>query len=234
MVKSFSPNERGVSTNLIGPNSTIDSLPIRTFKDDTVVLQTNEKMKKLAEASNTYFQGDASHVEESIIESGSLSRSSYYEVRSGAGHVGDRVIPALQKKMINPKIVTGKISELAITPTLPEDLPDNITRKLRLSRASLTAVNRHIDMENFYSIDAKLRLGSKAASIACGLLVFPVVTQDPTSALRARLEFKAYAINMTRNEQDDYKAWQATIAESIAREAHSMNRPYSGGLANPR
>lgn len=234
MIESYSPNERGVSTNLIGPNSTIESLPIRTFKNDSAALQTNEKMKELARASNIYFQGDASHVEENLINSGLLVNSKYRKVISGADNVGYRVISSLQNKMINPKIVTGTISELAVTPALPEDLPANIIRKLRLSRASLTAVNRHIDIENFYSIEAKLRLGSKAASVACGLLVFPVRTQFVSDILRDRLEFKSYVSKISRNEQDDHNAWQATIAESIAREAYSMNHPYSGGLTNPK
>lgn len=215
-------NQFGEAFQIVGEGSEVESIPIRTFRHGGYV---DESLISLYKGLNNYFACDARVVADNIISSGQYN----LDDRSAASFVGHGVMHSIKNKLIDPKVITGSIGKLAVTRLLSEDLPEPMISRFRSLNQNLLLKKEIEGFEEFYELEAHLRLGSKMANVACMVCVTPFV--DWVDVDSSFLNFRARAMKV--GSSGGRKAWEAIKEESKVREGAAIERPFRGGLVNP-
>jgi len=150
----------------------------------------------------------------------------------GYAYMGHRIVPVLEKKLIDPKIVTGDITSLVISDTDSDELPDSMVSKFRSESQRLASGIPIEGPEALYKVFGTLKLGSKIARVACALHLAPHKKLVYGATV---LDYRAYFQKFPQQGlNDEVAAWTNAIEESRTREAEMRLHPWSGGAMNPR
>jgi hypothetical protein len=223
---------------LVGPNSAIDEFSVRDFKHEDNLLFADFS---ILSAEIGLF---CSPVESYVYD---VSKERYGKEVDSRNHAnfGRVIIHPLQKKLIDPKVKTGTITQLNILmvdpvkepAALPHAMVANFLANNKKPRQTLEYMTGY---ETFFRIFGKVKMGSFLAPIACGVCVTPYIDSahignkygwSDKPYVRTSAQVEKYS---QRGLTSDSAGWDNVIEQSKRREAVAKIHPISGGLVNPR
>lgn len=217
---------------LIGPGTDIESLGVREFKHVSPS-ESGSSAGQLREQIHQFTHPELTNVAHEIGQTITYKDDIY-------SHYAYELYDGLQKKLIDPKVKTGKIAELAIRSIQSDEVPGPLMTKFRSFHNRERVQDEYIEgYDSYYQIFGKLKVGSALSAIACGVCVAPYREMQkvgfnsyhPSSFIHFKSLVEKYKQG---NTASDVKAWDGLIQQSILREGAARNNPLRGGLMRPR
>lgn len=221
---------------LIGPGLEVAELNIREFKNTWHVKPLSDPLRINQSAISAYC---APAVEYTINQITAEQNRAMDD--NDKHHVGGVIYSNLQEKLIDPKVKTGRITQLAIAEVLSNDLPRTMVKKFTNFNHRPRIKQDYIEgYDSYYKVFGKIRAGSLLASIACGICVSPYIDSGRinTHTATSRYPFLRFRVQAEKYKQnglaEDAASWDNLVRSSRNREAYARNNPLNGGLASPR
>lgn len=165
----------------------------------------------------------------------------------GTVHIGRTILQGLQEKLVDPKVVVGRITQLHILRIMPDEIPAPMMTKFKrpitppytysFDRAYGQTSEHVADHDRYYRIFGKLSAGSTSAPIACGVRVASFVSElsHPDTGRYYEVDASAQVEKYGKAGMSaEAQAWDQSIADARIREAEALLNPLTGGLMNPR
>lgn len=221
---------------LIGPGLEISELNIREFKNtwQTEPLSNSHAINR--SAISAYCAPAVQYVIDQITpeQNKAMDDNDIY-------HIGGAIYSGIQEKLIDPKVKTGRITQLAIAEVLTDDLPDTMVKKFTNFNHRPRIKQNYIEgYDSYYKVFGNIRAGSLLASVACGICVSPYIDSGRvnTHTAMSRYPFLRFRVQAEKYKQnglaEDAVSWDNLVSASRNREAYARNNPFNGGLASPR
>lgn len=221
---------------LIGPGLEIAELSIREFKNPWHIRPLSDPLRMNQSAISNYCAPAINNTIAQITQEQGREMDD-----SDNHHIGGTIFSNIQEKLIDPKVKTGRITQLAIASLSSDDLPSTMTKKFTDFNQKPRIKQDYIEgYDSYYKVFGRIKAGSLLASIACGICISPYIdngrinTHTPVSRypfLRFRVQVEKYKQN---GLAEDAVSWDNLIQASKNREAYARSNPLNGGLASPR
>lgn len=221
---------------LIGPGLEVAELSVRDFKNPWHIRPLSDPLRINQSAISHYCAPTINNAITQITQEQGREMGD-----NDKHHIGGTIFSNLQEKLIDPKVKTGRITQLAIASILSDDLPDAMAKKFTDFNQKPRIKQDYIEgYDSHYKVFGRIKAGSLLASIACGICISPYIdngrinTHTPLSRypfLRFRVQVEKYKQN---GLAEDAVSWDNLIQASRNREGYARSIPLNGGLASPR
>jgi len=225
------PNDTPPTKVLIGKGEPIEALPLRQFRQDYDLLKDpmRHASHPLADGMSEFLNETIVNLDEETFKSLRLKRDPRYPAHN---YEAMKIIRPLTEKLVDRKVITGKIIQMVMAHVSRDDMPDYIIKKFDSLDENLMTKKKIDGFDTSYTIHARLQLGSKLANVACGIVISPYT--DPEISDIWGFLHRTRVQKFKPQDVTEADAWLATIKESRDREYQMKTHPLHGGSMNPR